>query len=282
MKRRVFLLAALLLLAPLLPAKAGAQALFPSECFPVERLPAALRPKAEEILLKLLDSEGLYTVVGGMKPMSSGFVSVYFAVDRPDTARLDELRQVLGALRCGPNLRCELLVFHTASDGKRYAEAVVFYRPAVAQLTRTYESYFAPLGLTPHTDPLEVALSVEHLDGAPRNRGLGYLYGYPKPAVDFFVAGQEEYARTKTITPRDFRQIPTFGRESGSFVYAVPKGTPETDEDRQLKARAGQILAEYKRRRARFIGPGKPGIVALLREWFTNEKGECAPENARF
>jgi hypothetical protein len=279
MRRRIFLLAALLSLTPLC---ARAQALFPSECFPVERLPAALRPKAEETLLKLLDSEGLYTVIGGMKPMSGGFVSLYFPVEKPDTAKLDELRQVLSVLHCGPSLRCDVLVFHTPSAGKRYAEAVVFYRPAVGQLTRTYESYFAPLGLTPLTDPLEVVLTVEHFEGAPRNRGLGYLYGYPKAAVDFFVAGQEEYALTKKITPRDFRQIPTFGRETGSFVYAVAKGAPETDEDRQLKAKAGRILAEYTKRRERFIGPGKPGVVALLRDWFTNAKGECAPENASF
>jgi hypothetical protein len=279
MRRRTFLLAALL---ALFPASAGAQALFPSECFPIERLPAALRPKAEEVLLKLLDSEGLYTVIGGMKPMSGGFVSLSFSTEKPDTAKLDELRQVLGALHCGPRLRCDLLVFHAVNSGKRYAEAVAFYRPAVSTLTRTYESYFAPLGATPHADPLEIALIVENLDGAPRNRGLGYLYGYPKPAVDFFVAGQEEYAVTKKITPRDFRQIPTFGRETGSFVYAVPKGAPETEEDRRLRAKAGQILAEYKKRRERFIGPGKPGVVALLRDWFTNEKGECAPENAKF
>jgi len=277
--RRLFLLALWLTLT-LAPVRA--QALFPSECFPIERLPAALRPRAEEVLLKLLDSEGLYTVVGGMKPMSSGFVSLSFSTAKPDTGKLEELRQVLGALHCGPVLRCDLLVFHTENGGKRYGEAVVFYRPAVQALVRTYEGYFAPLGLTPSADPLELALTVEHLDGAERNRGLGYLYGYPKPAVEFFVAGQEAYAKTKQLTPRDFRQIPTFGRETGSFVYAVPKGASETDEDRQLKAKAGRILAEYKKRRKRFIGPGKPGVVALLREWFTNEKGECAPENALF
>lgn len=278
MRRATFLL----VLLALTSGAVRAQGLFPSECFPIECLPAALRPRAEEVLLKLLDSEGLYTVVGGMKPMSSGFVSLYFSSEKPDTARLEELRQVLGVLHCGERLRCDLLVFHTPNGGKRFAEAVAFYRPAVEQLTRTYPEFFAPLGLTPSAAPLEFALTVENLDGANRNRGLGYLYGYPKPAVEFFVAGQEAYAKTKQITPRDFRQIPTFGRETGSFVYAVPKGAPETDEDRQLKAKAARILAEYQKRRERFVGPGKPGVVALLRDWFTNERGECAPENARY
>lgn len=277
MKSLFALFALLLLLAPV-----RAQGVWPSECFPIERLPAALRPKAEEVLLKLLDSEGLYTVIGGLKPMSSGFVSTYFAIEKTDTTRLEELRQILAVLRCGENLRCDLLTFHTVNSGKRYAEAVVFYRPAVDQMARSHAGFFAPLGLTPYTDPLAIALCVEHLEGASRNRGLGYLYGYPNAAVEFFVAGQEEYAVTKKITPRDFRQIPTFGRESGSFVYAVPKGAPETDEDRRLKSTAGRILAEYKKRRAQYIGPGKRGATALLRDWFTNERGECAPENARF
>jgi hypothetical protein len=29
-----------------------------------------------------------------------------------------------------------------------------------------------------------------------------------------------------------------------------------------------EILAEYRQRREKFIGDGKPGIVALLRDWY--------------
>jgi hypothetical protein len=220
-----------------------AQGVWPSECFPVEKLPAALRPQAEETLLKLLDSEALYTVVGGLKPMSGGYVSLSVSVEKPDTARLDALRQVLGALRCGDRVRADLLTFGAIREGKRYAEGVVFSRAGMERTLSDHAAFFAPYGLTRASagEPISVALSIEREPTTARNRGLGYLYGYPDPAVTFFVQGQDE-----------FKEI------------------------------AGRILAEYKKRRARFVGPGKPGVVALLREWFQGPDGLCTPENARF
>jgi hypothetical protein len=254
----------------------------PYECFPVERLPSPLRARAEAILLQMMDSEALYTVVGGMKPMSGGFENTRIPISNPDAAAIQEIRQILGALYCGKELQSSLLVFHTPVENKRFAEAVVFHTPSLDRMVAHYSEFFAPLGISPGTEPIAIAIAVENIDGSDRHRGLGYLYGYPKPAVDFFVAGQAEYAKSKEITPRDFRQIPTFRRETGGFVYAVPKGTPETDQDRALKGKAAQILAEYRKRRERFVGPGKPGIVALIRDWFSNGRGEYSPQFARF
>lgn len=51
-----------------------------SECFPFEKLSPEKRKTAEELLLKAIDSEALYTIVGGMKPMSNGFASAEFSV----------------------------------------------------------------------------------------------------------------------------------------------------------------------------------------------------------
>lgn len=53
------------------------------DCFPFERLAPAERKKAEDLLLKALDSEALYTIAGGLKPMSSGFQSFQVAVREP-------------------------------------------------------------------------------------------------------------------------------------------------------------------------------------------------------
>jgi len=58
-----------------------------SDCFPFERLPSALQPKAEALLLKALDGEALYTIAGGLKPMSSGIYSGSIKVDAADLAR---------------------------------------------------------------------------------------------------------------------------------------------------------------------------------------------------
>ena len=54
-----------------------------SECFPFEKLTPEKRIKAEALLLKALDGEALYTIIGGLKPMSSGFHSLRLQVNLP-------------------------------------------------------------------------------------------------------------------------------------------------------------------------------------------------------
>lgn len=70
-----------------------------AECFPFEKLSAAQRIKAEELLLKALDSEALYTIAGGLKPMSSGFQQFRVTVQLPrvDAAEAEKAVRELGA-----------------------------------------------------------------------------------------------------------------------------------------------------------------------------------------
>lgn len=254
-----------------------------AECFPVERLPPDLRPLAEELLLKMLDSEALFTIVGGLKPMSSGYVSFRINTDMPELAEIERTRQALSAVRCGDAFSAELLVFRRVGpDKNRYVEGLVIFRPAYKRMVAQYADFWAPFAVTPGTDPLLAVTLLENDDTTARNRALGYLYGYPKPAVDFFVESADEQNDTKQLVPRDFRSIPTFSNPTNQFVYAVPKGSPETDVDRRLKNEAARILAAYRERRARYVGEGKPGVVALLRDWFDDGTGRCAPEHARF
>jgi hypothetical protein len=56
----------------------------------------------------------------------------------------------------------------------------------------------------------------------------------------------------------------------------VPKGHEEREEDRAIKSRAAIILAEYQKRRARYIGPGKKGIVKMLRDWLNDGRDRCS------
>jgi hypothetical protein len=53
-----------------------------AECFPFEKLSTEKRQKAENLLLKALDSESLFTIVGGLKPMSSGFAAFSFSASQ--------------------------------------------------------------------------------------------------------------------------------------------------------------------------------------------------------
>ena len=81
--------------------------------------------------------------------------------------------------------------------------------------------------------------------------------------------------------PRDPVRVPTFGGtpDRSNFVWTVPKGHQENDQDRAITSRAARILAAYAERRPRYIGPGKPGAFALLRDWYCGGTAWCTPEN---
>jgi hypothetical protein len=179
-------------------------------CFPLEKLPAPLRAEAEKLLLSLLDSEALYTIIGGMKPMSSGFTSYRINTKTPKTGALDDARRIMASFRCGDSYYADVLPFHQVEKETRYLEGVVFYRPAVQEMVTKYADFFSPYGITPTTEPIAIAVFLENDTTSARNRGLGYLYGYPSRAVDFFVESTDEQARTKKLVPRDFFQIPSF------------------------------------------------------------------------
>lgn len=70
-------------------------------CFAFEKLPGEQRKKAEELLLKALDSEALYTIAGNLKPMSSGFQSFQIQVQlsRLEPAEAEKTVRELGAKR---------------------------------------------------------------------------------------------------------------------------------------------------------------------------------------
>lgn len=240
------------------------------DCFPIERLPASLRPRAEALLLKILDGEGLYTLVGGLKPMSSGWLSLRFNVDAPDLAAAEKERQVLSALRCGDEIFANLQPFWRVYEGQRYLDGVIYHRGAFRRTIEAHSRFFAFYGVSPSSHPVEATMAFEVDATAQRNRGYGYLFGYPDHAVDFFVNSEAEQRKTKKLVPRDFLHIPTFGANEGRFVYAVPKGQPANASDLALRERAKPILAYYRRLRPRFIGAGKPGVVALLRTWFSD------------
>ena len=251
------------------------------ECFPLETLPPALRVKAETLLLQALDTEALYTIVGGLKPMSSGFASFKFPVANPTLDDVAEMRSILATWRCGDVLYADVHHFaKTFVDPKtkeelRFAEAVVFHRPAVAAAMQRHAAFFAPYALTPNAHPLETLLAIDYSTPGPRWRGQGYLFGFPDYAVDFFVNAGEEQEKTGQFVKRDFYSVPVFTTAERRFVWAVPPGHQEREEDRAIKQQAEQILADYKQRRARYIGAGKPGVAKLLRDWFKQQREAC-------
>jgi hypothetical protein len=238
---------------------------------------------AEQILQGFTDREGLYTIAGGLKPITSGpetrRAMIRPVPDSTALARIDSWRHVVPMLTCGPlsvhlhhyRLRPEQ---NNPADTMMTVTLVVMHRHAVSAELRRHAPFWNSLGLTPASSPEEILHAVEHADRAARWRGYGYLFGYPAEAVDFFVAAGLEGDSTSTLVPRDFRTVETFLKfpvsASGDslrshFVYAVPRGAGETANDRLLRERAAPIYREYLTLRAHTdVTP----LPALLRSWW--------------
>ncbi|MFM8517331.1 MAG: hypothetical protein ACKODA_05550 [Nevskiaceae bacterium] len=274
--------------------QAGLEAPLPAggaACFGVAALSPADQRVAEQILLEFGDREGLYTLAGGLKPISSDVRDLQLriapALDTNTLATLEQQRRVAASLTCG-DIGVMVQVFTATqrtrdSSEVRNTSMVVFHRGALRAMITRQQAFFATLGVTPSTSPAEILAAVENAPRAPRWRGYGYLFGYPDVAVDFFVQAGEEGDRTGKLVPRDFRRIETVykfasgtGDSLSTFVYAVPKGAAPTAEESQLRERAAAILTEYRGRRGRNVDASGAGSLALWRAWLT---GATAPRS---
>jgi hypothetical protein len=156
--------------------------------------------------------------------------------------------------------------------------------PAMRSVIERHADFYGSFGLTRSVHPMQVLSTIAAGDMGAMMRSSGYLYGYPDYAVDFFVESAElrmQSGQTSPPAPRDFVHVPTFGEPDSDFVWAVPKGHVESEEDKAIKTRAAAILKAYKARRGRYIGPGKPGAFSLLRDWYCGSGPRCSQSNAK-
>lgn len=257
------------------------------QCFPVESLNAEDRAIAEELLLEALDREALYTIIGGIKPMSSGFFQMQlpssgFGGEAQVTAleQLERTSRAIRALRCGDLVFAELQPFDSLTGNSRSIHGVFFHRDSFANMVRQRQGFWAFFGVSPETNPLVALLRTDSDPTPNRFRGFGYLFGYPDYAVDFFTDAAMQQRKTGVFVERDFIQIPTFARPTGAFVYAVPKGHEPNSEDKRLRKAAEPILEYYRYLRPKYIGEGLPGVIELIRDWMDDGTGICSPETA--
>ena len=208
---------------------------------------------AFSLLQTAADHEALYTLAGGLKPMSTGIWRGSFAVDDPVLADLRDARAALALLR-NDTWYADVQVFDNIHDGERSVHAFVVHRAAMARMIERFEVFWNPWGITPCTHPSEVVAVVDRMPRADRWRGYGYLFGYPADAVEFFVEAGLAAEDDREIGPgkdRRFIQIPTFAAETGRFTYAVPADHVPTAADEALTGEASRILAAYSERRGR-------------------------------
>lgn len=261
-----------------------------SECFPDDELPPAEQAKSEALLLQMLDGEVLYTFVGGLKPVSCrNAYKLAFIEHWPEgptqefLAAAEGLRRLVQPWRCGEAVGAYVFAHPKRA---RLCDTYFYNRPALAGTIRRHEAYFAAIGVTPTSHPVDVFIASADQDD---NRAVGYLFGYPDYAVDWYDdVAVAHFEKTKSWPDMDTIEIRTFGKmlfkrtrtEHYRFNWRVPKAHQENDADRAIRSRADRIFAEYTERRARYIGPGKPGAFALLRDWYCDSQGRCAVEHA--
>ncbi|MEM9800959.1 MAG: hypothetical protein AAGA20_11585 [Planctomycetota bacterium] len=205
------------------------------------------------LLREASDHEGLYTLAGGLKPMSTGIWSGSFEVDDPDLAELRDVRAALAPLRNG-TWYADVQVFDSVHEGKRSAQAYVVHRRALATMIERFEAFWSPWGIAATTHPSEIVAVVDRMPKADRWRGYGYLFGFPAESVDFFVEAGLAAEAGGEIGPgkdRQFIQVRTYAKESGRFTYATPLDHVRTPADEALANEASRILDAYAKRRAR-------------------------------
>jgi hypothetical protein len=203
------------------------------------------------LLREAADHEALYTLAGGLKPMSTGIWRGSFEVDDPDLNELRSVRAALAPLR-NEIWYADVQVFDHIHDGERSVHAFVVHRRALATMIDRFEAFWGPWGVTPCTHPAEVLAVVDRMPRADRWRGYGYLFGYPADAVDFFVEAGLAADDGREVGPgndRRFVHVPTFAAETGRFTYAVPLDHAPSVADEALAAQADRILAAYADRR---------------------------------
>jgi enterochelin esterase family protein len=264
--------------SPAISVRSAYPAVFEADCFATARLPPLERAKAEEWLLGALDREGLYTVATGLKPLSSGVRAFRFSATAPDLSEVDEARRIVSVLQCGEGLTSFVHQFAVTFEGERSAEIMLVHRPAFDRVLEEHRGFFAPHGLSPGIPPAQALAIVESLPRADRYRALGYLFGFPDYAVDFFVKATAPEADAGPGKDREFFSVPVYRGNSGSFVWAVPLGHQTRPEDRNILDQAADVLSAYTSLRARFVddSPGQTTDAgALLREWFCDGSRMC-------
>jgi hypothetical protein len=258
-----------------------------------DQLSATDRVLADSMLALALDQEAIYTILGRIKPVSSiGFSFKYpLARDSSQVAgthevvdlQPDSIRQFLDEIeqwhRITNRLSSEELVFMLLPFRKTYGEdrylQLLVCRPDLMDSTiAAHQSFFAQWGFTPETDPRTLITALEFEEMADRYRAYGYLFGYPKYAVDFFVEAHQHQEQGGEFVKRDFFHIPVFEREQGRFTYAIPKGHQPDQIDSLIYSRSLQILNKYKTNRECYVKENKFDLANFLKDWYAQQEIE--------
>lgn len=234
------------------------------ECFPIESLSARQQEAAVRAVWGALDSEGLYTWIGGTRPLVLGRQFLFIDESPESLARLEELRAVAAALRCGSDIGAEVVAVGPVYYGRRFWHLALYNREAIRRTVAGQRDLFGKLGISEATRLAELLRKLDDAeDPDDTTRGYAFLFGFPRYSVDFQVQRRIAERQGKRL-PYGSVSLPTFERKTFGYVWFAPRGHQENEDDRRRKAEAETILKEYRKRRD--IQSADP--AALLREWY--------------
>ncbi|HYZ86367.1 MAG TPA: hypothetical protein VE621_18280 [Bryobacteraceae bacterium] len=249
-----------------------------AECLQVDKLAAADKQIALDILADALESEALYTLATPDKPVSVGFRYVFGPEGSPETeAQLTSWRRAVAGLRCGSDLEWWVAPMGPAYRGKRFVHVWVARRSGVRRVMSENLDFFGNLQIDQTIGTPRLLATVDQAGSEVAFRGLGLLLGHPAAAVEYGEQ-QRKWQKTGLRMPQGSMAIPTAGARPFAWSWAQPIGAVATERVKALETRAKGVLEEYKKRKAEFIGEGKPGPAALLLAWWCTEKGCRLPD----
>jgi hypothetical protein len=209
---------------------------------------------ADSLAKETLEKEGLFTVLGGLKPISTvehfqiPIDSITKNLLSPEEASLQiqMLHESLNLLS-DENIGFAIIPFKAVVGDTRSFQILVYNKNSIQRTIQTYPEFFIKRGVLPSIDPQSLLMMVEFEEKIDRFRAYGYLFGYPRHAVDFFVEAAKHEESTGEFVTRSFFQIPVASSETGRFVYTLPENQEPSADDMELKRKAGEILETFKR-----------------------------------
>lgn len=241
---------------------------------------------ADSILAQALDQEAIYTILGRIKPLSSIGYSLRYPLAKDSTMTEgshevvnlapDSIGQFLQEIELfhritrklsSDELVFMLIPFRQTYHQNRHLQLLVCRPDLVDSTLAVHQSFFAQWGFTPGTDPRTLITALEFEEMADRFRAYGYLFGYPKYAVDFFVEAHLQQEDGGKFVKRDFFHIPVFEREEGRFTYAMPKDHLPGKADSLIYLRSVRLLNNYKQVRSKYADDNKINVRKLLNHW---------------
>lgn len=293
-----------------------------NDCFAFEKFAPEQRKKAEQLLLKALDGEALYTIAGGLKPMSSGFQSSQLQVALPrisvaeaettikelgakkpeelskeETPRLNRAKQTIERQQTLEKINETKAIFEKWRCGNDFYADVQHFAQ-VFEGKRYYDTvvFSRPSLRKMITEKIDF---FSRIGITPNSHPLEVLYAveYNDTSQRFggygYLFGYPDYAVRFFVEANDDekftgkfveRDFVSLPTIAGEnrFVYVVPKGHVQNEADKALRAKAEKIFTEYKRRRDEYIGDRKKGVVELVRDWFCDSNNQCSTTNIKF